>query len=59
AAEACAETSFREIFLGTPEAEPYGVVVSPTVLVNGKAASTGFTPLKSSLVRMIEKAVAL
>ena len=53
--EAKADTSFREIFMDAPEAEPYGPVVSPTVLINGKMASGGFTPLKSSLVKLIEK----
>lgn len=55
AEESKAESTFREIFMDTPEAEAYGAVVSPTVLINGKMASGGFTPLKSSLVKFIEK----
>ena len=58
AAESGVPTVFREIFVGTPEAAPYGVVVSPTVLVNGKAASAGFAPLKSSLVTAIRRETA-
>jgi len=59
AAESGVATSFREVFMGTPEAAPYGVVASPMVVINGKTASAGFTPLKSALVNAIRKEAGL
>jgi hypothetical protein len=59
AAESGVETTFKEVFVGTPEAAAYGAVASPMVLVNGKAASAGFAPLKSSLVSAIRKEAGL
>ncbi|MBT3287008.1 MAG: hypothetical protein HN849_06245 [Victivallales bacterium] len=55
AVESGVATTFKEIFIGTPEAAPYGAVASPMVMINGKTASAGFAPLKSALVNAIRK----
>jgi hypothetical protein len=55
AAESGVATTFKEVFVGTPEAAAYGAVASPMVVINGKTASAGFAPLKSSLVTAIRR----
>jgi hypothetical protein len=55
-ADAAVPVTFKEVFTGTPEAEQYGAVFSPMVLVAGKVASAGFIPLKAGLVKLIDGA---
>lgn len=54
-AEAGVRTTMRELHTGTPEADAFGVVVPPMVLVNGKVVSAGFVPIRSGLVKLIRK----
>lgn len=52
------DVTVREVVTGTDEAAQYGVVAPPMVLVNGKVASAGFTPMKAGLIKLLKAELA-
>ncbi len=49
--------SLREITMDDPEAEEYGAVLTPMVVLNGKIICAGLAPVKAGLEKLLAAAL--
>jgi len=52
------QVEFRAVRCDEPEAEPYGIVMSPTVVLDGMIVASGRAPNERKLVAYVEQALA-
>ena len=52
------QVSVRVIRRDEPEAQPYGAVLTPMVVINGKVLCAGMVPVKSGLQKLLERELA-